>query len=459
MFDGTAKVGVEDEVVEMEKKELMKPLTKEPLKPLTKKLTKPQAKEPVKFSTKELMKPKTKQPVKPQNKEPVAPSTEELVEPSTKKLTEAPTKKLMETPTKKLMEAPTTKLMRPQTKELIKPQFQEPIKPTSEEPLKPQPELTFRRSLSKHRQEADRTYSMQFDQNDILAALTASQEKINQDKPKVVHVHFAETPKVEQKIRFNEPSRDSDEVAKINSEMPWQKKHEYRTVTPFFKPQNKTKTRSNDDIPVDVAFRPIETSRSTEDVNIIKPVPIFASKSYQELPTSWEFKPFNDYQTRSSDDLLLGNIDGVRKPESKRHKLMRIRSTSNSNNSLNRLSDQLVYQNFHYDIPEVSASSENIMRKKAPQPLPRIVDESRDNKRQSKTIVYVLDKERDEFVLEKNEEEIYEDVLLHNNVDRYSDLTLFNSLVDSRDDCKFKSDLYAAGESHFNVQCFILRRC
>ena len=415
MFDGTAKVGSEDEMIKVEKKELVKPMTKELVKPSTKELVIP--------STKDMMKPKFKElEEKPKTKELMKLTTKEMAKPKTKELEKSQNNE-------------------PSTKNLIKSTTQEPVKLPSEELTKPPTELTFRKSLSKHRQEVERTYSKQIDQNDIITALIASQEKINEDKLKVVHVHFAEEPKIKQKLQFNEPSRDSDEVAKINNEMPWQKKHEYRTVTPFFKPQNKTKTTSNENIPVDVEFRPIETSRSTEDVNIVKPVPIFASKSYQELPNSWEFKPFNDYQTRSSDDLLLDNIDGVRKPESKRHKLMRIRSTSTSNNSLNRLSDQLVYQNFHYDIPEVSASSENIMRKKAPQPLPRIVDES---SRQSKTIVYVLDKERDEFVLENNEDEIYEDVLLHNNVDRYSDLTLFNSLVDSRDDCKFKSDLLSS---------------
>lgn len=292
-------------------------------------------------------------------------------------------------------------------------------------------EKTFKRSLSKHRQETSRMHSKIIDPNDITAALTASQEKINDEKPRAVH--FAEEPKAKGKA-----SRDSDEVASINNELPWQKKHEYRTVTPFFKTSTKSKARSNENIPLNVEFRPIEISRSTEDVNVIKPLPIFASKSYQELPTSRSFKPFNEFQTRSSDDLLLDNIDGLRKPESKRHKLMRIRSTSNS--SLNRLSDQLVYQNFHYDIPEATATADSVLRKKAPYPLPRIIDESSLNKRQSKTIVYVLDKERDEFVLEKDEDQDYEDVLLRNNVDRDSDSTLFYSLVDSRDDCKFRSD-------------------
>jgi hypothetical protein len=248
--------------------------------------------------------------------------------------------------------------------------------------------------------------------------LTASQEKLDESKPRGVHFAVDDEPKKLSK----EPSRDSDEVALI-TELPWHKKHEYRTVTPFLKP-NKKKTISNENVSVD--FRPIETSQSTENLNleILKPVPIFASKSFQELPTSGDFKPFDYFQTKSSDDLLSSNIDGVRKPESKRHKLMRIRSTSI--NSLNRLSDQLVYQNFDYEVP---MSADVVMRrKKPPLPLPRMTD--------SKTIVYVLDKEKDEFVLEKSTDEAYEEVLLCNEVDRNSDSSLFKSLVDSRDDCK-----------------------
>lgn len=271
-----------------------------------------------------------------------------------------------------------------------------PIKPISEVP-------DFRRSLSKHRQDAIRTQSTFVDPNDVLFALTASQEKLESEKPKVVR--FVEKPK---KL-LTEPSRDSDEIATIicgETELPWQKKHQYRTVTPFLKPKTE-----------EIAFRPIESSLSTEDVNleILKPVPIFASKSFQELPrASWDFQPFDHFHTKSSDDLLMSNIDGARKPESKRHRMMRIRSESNG--SLN------AYENFRYELPQPATA--NFLRQKPPQPLPRT---------SSKTIVYVLDKHRDEFVLEdpSSFEEVYEDVQW-----RSSDSILFNSLVDSRDDRK-----------------------
>lgn len=293
-----------------------------------------------------------------------------------------------------------SKLYDPETLEQNIKKISVPIKPIHEAP-------DFRRSLSKHRQDAVRTQSTVVDPHDVLVALTASQEKLEAEKPKIVR--FVEKPKP----LLSEPSRDSDEIATIiggEVELPWQKKHQYRTVTPFFKPKNKEKAE---------VFRPIELSRSTEEVNleILKPVPIFASTSFQELPrTSWDFKPFDHFQTKSSDDLLLHNIDGVRKPESKRHRLMRIRSESNG--SLN------TYENFHCEFPQPPI--ENFLRRKPPQPLPRA---------SSKTIVYVLDKDRDEFVLENPSsfDEVYEDVQW-----RSSDSILFNSLADNRDDRKWR---------------------
>lgn len=252
-----------------------------------------------------------------------------------------------------------------------------------------------------------------------------------EEKPIAPRVHFEEKTK----LLFKEPSRESDEVANINNELPWQKKHQYRTVTPYFKPDTENNRAIEE---VGLAFRPIDTSRSTEDLSleILKPVPIFASKSYQELSKEVHFKPFDSFQTKSSDDLLFNNIDGLRKPESKRHKLLRIRSTSNSN----------LYENLNYGRAEVPLSADSFMRTKAPLPMPRSMDDlsESNNKRHSRTIVYVLDKERDEFVLEGPQmaenmfDEVYEDVLLRNNVTRDTDSTLFYSLVESREDCECK---------------------
>lgn len=320
----------------------------------------------------------------------------------------------------------------------------------------PLPAVTFKRTLSRHRsQDASRVQSKLIDPKDVIAALTASQEKINKERPTAARVQFATESNKTPKFLAKNPSRDSDEVASINNELPWQKKHQYRTVTPFFKQQNKAKAVSSENVSLDIAFRPIETSRSTEDIDqvILKPVPVFASKSFQELPTRFELlKPLDNFQTKSSDDLLMNNIDGVRKRETKLHKLMRMRSTSNTN--LNRSSDQLVYENFHYEIPGAPMSAD-VIRRKAPLPLPRNLDDTSSggsDMRNSKTIVYVLDKERDEFVLESPPmeqnvfDQVYEDVLLRNNVSRDSDSTLFYSLVDSHEDCEFNCDFILVGD-------------
>lgn len=308
-----------------------------------------------------------------------------------------------------------------------------PPKTTSFDELPPS-EIPFKRSLSKHRIDSSRLESKKIDPSDILAALALTQ---GEETSKIARgVRFAKESEPSASKLAKEPSRDSNEVASINNELPWHKKHEYRTVTPFFKAKNKTKALSNENVSKLVAFRPIETSLSTEDVQkeIVKPVPVFASSiSYQELPTR-KHDTFDEFRTKSIDDLLLDNIDGCRKPESKRHRLLRMRSTSST--SLNRLSDQLVYENFNYDVNNPPASSAQLRNKRLPLPLPRA---SNENLRQSKTIVYVLDKYRDEFVLEGaiNDERNYEDVLLRNNVDRHSDSTLFSSLVDSNLNCKF----------------------
>lgn len=307
----------------------------------------------------------------------------------------------------------------------------------------PQP-VTFKRNTSKHRQDPIRTQSGIFNQDDIIKALTESQEKLSQTESQVSvkqkqKVKFADVHETDNRPKmFKDSSRESDEVATIN-ELPWQKKNRgYKTVTPFFKPKSNIKALSNENIADEQpkSFRPIKSSHSIEDINkqIVRPVPLLASKSYQELPT--KFEPFDDFRTKSSDDLLLDNIDGVRKiTESKTHRLLRIRSTSSDR--LDRSNDQLVYENFNYEIP-LSADNVALRTKKKPMPQPRLsADVNELKKRESKTVVYVLDKEKDEFVLQPSEiDDAYESVLVQNNVDAYRDSDYFKYLLNSREDCK-----------------------
>lgn len=333
------------------------------------------------------------------------------------------------------------------------------IAPTS--PIIDQPQFK-RTSSGRHvRQESNRTYSGLIEKEDVLKAIIIeSSKQANADvvsptslEKAKSRVHFAEeTSSKDQTKLLKNSSRESDEVANIN-DLPWQKKHEYRTVTPFFKQKNKIKALSSEQVSKNietdenaiVSFRPIERNRSIEDFDnsIVRPVPIFASKSYQELSKNdqdeSDFKKLESFEkTKSNEDLLLDNLDGARKfTESKTHRLVRMRSTSKE--SLNRMSDIGTYENFTFQ--SQSSIDENVIRKaKKPLPQPRssIQEDPRASKRTSKTIVYVLDKQKDEFVLQNPEllEDAYENVLVNNEVDQFRDSKLFSALLNSREDCK-----------------------
>lgn len=308
------------------------------------------------------------------------------------------------------------------------------------------PPIVFKRTYSGRniRHESNRAHSGIIEQEDVLKALVIESSKqssaeINPQKRKSVHFGDDEDENIEDKSKIiKNPSRESDEVATIN-ELPWHKKSEYRNVTPFLRNKNTIKSL-NDETNISLSFRPIERNRSTEDLadQLVRPVPIFASKSYQELSVSknkTEKKSFDSFKTKSSEDLLFNDIDGARKfTESKTHKLMRIRSTSRDELINRATSDQNVYENFKF---ETQTSMDNsFVSKKRPMPQPRT--SFQEDKRTSKTIVYVLDKAKDEFVLENPKllEDEYENILTDNKIDKYRDSSLFSTLLSSRDDCK-----------------------
>lgn len=308
--------------------------------------------------------------------------------------------------------------------------------PSNEEELKP----SFKRSTSKHRHDTSRTQSGIINQDDVIKALTASQEKLSQSVKQTPKVKFAGEDEIDSHMKLTkDSSRESDEVATINSELPWQKKNRgYKTVTPYFKPKNKIKALSQENVVEPLKFRPIESSQSIEDINkeIFRPVPIFLSKSFQDLPT--KFETFDQFVTKSSDDLLLDNIDGVRKvTHSKTHRLLRMRSTSSD--KLDRPNDLVIYENLNYEAPLSADCVVLRNNKKKPIPQPRLSLDVNELKEQSaKTVTYVLDKAKDEFVLQSSDlEDAYENVLVDNNVDAYRDSDYFQYLLNSREDCKF----------------------
>ncbi len=215
-----------------------------------------------------------------------------------------------------------------------------------------------------------------------------------------------------------EISRESDEVAQIN-DMPWKKKQEFRTVTPFFKAKNKDKVPLN--------FHPVILTRSTEDLQptneILKPIPILSSKSYQDLSEVdlRDDKDLRFFQTRSIDDLLMNDIDGINKVSHSKYKMMKGRSSIGSLDH--------TYENLK-DFPK-PAERKNSDPKASKKPLPKPRVES---KAVTKKLTFVLDKTKDEFVLENEEvisdveqkfDEVFEDVCAKDD----NDSSFFNCLV------------------------------
>lgn len=144
-------------------------------------------------------------------------------------------------------------------------------------------------------------------------------------------------------------------------------------------------------------FKPIQISRSTENLStiLVKPIPVYPqtlSKSTQDLSklndSEFVFRPLAI--SKSSDDILLPDIDGIRKISASKYK----KSRPKSEEILNRMDEDL-----YANLPIGSFAKQSIKPvegNRKPHPLPR----TNEGQRTSKTIVYVLDKEKDHFVLE-----------------------------------------------------------
>lgn len=151
----------------------------------------------------------------------------------------------------------------------------------------------------------------------------------------------------------------------------------------------------------ELEFKPIETSRSTENLStiLIKPIaqyPESLSKSTQDLTklNDSEFTFRRLELSKSSDDIILPDIDGIRKISASKYKKYQ---KAKSDEKLNQMDEDL-----YANLPIGSFSKQPIKPvdvHRKPHPLPRTTD-SQAGQRTSKTIVYVLDKEKDHFVLE-----------------------------------------------------------
>lgn len=125
-------------------------------------------------------------------------------------------------------------------------------------------------------------------------------------------------------------------------------------------------------------FRPIHVSESTENLAhiVVRPIAVYPSdvfsKSVQDLSTIGrdEFRIAPLTMTRSTDDLLLPDIDGLRRPLNARQKYAKSKSQENVNHFANG----------------------------KPSPLPR--SSLLGVNGGSKKLVYILDRSKNEFVLE-----------------------------------------------------------
>lgn len=236
-----------------------------------------------------------------------------------------------------------------------------------------------RRSTSKSRRDSSRVKSGFISAVDIQLAMGNSLK--NDDEIEIVN-EFKEIPPLL-------PSSVPPPLSMIHSEtselqLPWHKKHEYRPISKSFL----------DDLDT-VSFKQVEVVSSSDE---------FLGESSSKLSKPSDFYPKDEkILSKSTDDLLHADVDGLRKSirsmknKSKKNKIY------SSTNSLLQL-DESLYENLNTkSMPDLTENLDKEISIKKPLPLPRvnsIKDISAEN-RNSKTLTFVLDKEKDEFVLEE----------------------------------------------------------
>ncbi|XP_055549529.1 cytospin-A-like isoform X4 [Wyeomyia smithii] len=237
-------------------------------------------------------------------------------------------------------------------------------------------------------------------------------------KPPKLSVRFLEVEETNESVpQFKDGSNcRSYEIEKINA-FSNETKQDIRSLTPRFTKacfeeilsvEPLCYTESSENSSPEPTFRPISIIRSNENLvqqsyKLIRPVPLFASKSIQDLrPNSSKAQKDLDqlFYSKSSDDLTLPDIDGMSKI-SNLTKFKKLRCTRSSSTSLNNLnikdeSDPLVSKN----MSERLQADVNMK----PQPMPRKcsineLESMSDKTTKAKTLVYVIDKKTNEFVL------------------------------------------------------------
>lgn len=218
----------------------------------------------------------------------------------------------------------------------------------------------------------------------------------------------------------------------VNTLKPWQKQHEFRPMSAIWKDKQDDPLKN-----INFNFKPIGTVASSEDIRkesaeIAIPQPIYTSKSVQDLidVTNVRHEPEktvhgsldNLFMSKSSDDLIMPDIDGIQGIRSNKYKKIRhgIRPSVSQEEILESKEPQEdVYENLDKirdEVKQLKQEAADLDRKKAemeivirpvvkkPMPLPRVGSENELN-RSSKTISFVFDPKVNEFVLESERED------------------------------------------------------
>lgn len=226
----------------------------------------------------------------------------------------------------------------------------------------------------------------------------------------------------------NRPTRTSIEPLILK---PWQKQHEYRPMSSIIKPPKSREAEEGSTsapiLDLQFSFKPIEAGSSSdetlvEEKDVSKMLrtptpPMLSSRSVQNL--SEEHPGYGDnwtalFQSKSSDDLVMPDIDGIQKaPRAGRYKHMKSRHHEQQVSTPNLTEDLYVnLEDIKREVDSLKRVAADIDRRKAeieirpvvkkPLPLPRTNSET-ELDRASKTISFVFDPKANEFVLQEDE--------------------------------------------------------
>lgn len=208
----------------------------------------------------------------------------------------------------------------------------------------------------------------------------------------------------------------------VNTLKPWQKQHEYRPMSTVLKEKQVDPLKS-----IQFSFKPIGTVASSEDLRVDKtdvvvPTAIYSSQSVQNL-TEDTSAPLhgsldNLFLSKSSDDLVMPDIDGIQGIRSHKYKKNRHVVLREKQERVEQHEDVDIYENLEQiktEVDQLKKEAAHLDRRKAemevfirpvvkkPLPLPRFGSET-ELDRSSKTLSFVFDPKANEFVLESERE-------------------------------------------------------